>query len=496
MLRTTSRIVLVLVSLVSGLNVDAQDAGRKPKKQAAATTTGRNAPPPSVFYTDVPERAFDIILCRPTDKSVTASIVAYAPMEGYIEYGLTDASLDSRTKAKPFAPQEPQTFELAGLQPGTRYCYRLLWKRPDAQDFAADEIHSFQTQRAPGTPFVFTIQADSHLDTANGGAIYERALRSELSDTPDFVIDLGDTFMTDKRGNAFREAQAQYFAQRYYLGLLCHSAPMFLVLGNHDGESARRFDGGMDSISGWSHGRRTSLFPNPIPSAFYSGNAIRLEPLGYLQDYYAWRWGDAQFIVLDPYWFSQEQNGRSKDPWDKSLGREQYVWLRETLERSDAAFIFVFIHNLVGGVDDVMRGGAEAARLFEWGGLDRNGESQFAARRPGWEEPIHDLLKRNGVAVVFHGHDHFFARQELDGIVYQLVPQPSHPGGRDLTSFANKYGYISGDFLSSPGYLRVAIDASTAKITYAHLAGTQGESSAVKPPEAVYEYEVRARKPR
>jgi len=31
----------------------------------------------------------------------------------------------------------------------------------------------------------------------------------------------------------------QYLAQRFYFGQLCHSAPLFLVLGNHDGESPR-----------------------------------------------------------------------------------------------------------------------------------------------------------------------------------------------------------------------------------------------------------------
>ena len=31
-------------------------------------------------------------------------------------------------------------------------------------------------------------------------------------------------------------------------------------------------------------------------------------------------------------------------------------------------------------------------------------------------------------SIVFHGHDHLYARQDLDGIVYQEVPQPGTPG--------------------------------------------------------------------
>ena len=39
------------------------------------------------FRTDVPERPYDIVLGNPTDKSVTASVLAYWPTEGYIEFG-------------------------------------------------------------------------------------------------------------------------------------------------------------------------------------------------------------------------------------------------------------------------------------------------------------------------------------------------------------------------------------------------------------------------
>ena len=35
------------------------------------------------------------------------------------------------------------------------------------------------------------------------------------------------------------------------------------------------------------------------------------------------------------------------------------------------------------------------------------------------------LLVANKVNIVFHGHDHLFVKQDLDGIVYQEVPQPS-----------------------------------------------------------------------
>ena len=45
------------------------------------------------------------------------------------------------------------------------------------------------------------------------------------------------SFMTGKYRGRIEDTREQYLAQRHYFGLLCHSAPLFHVLGNHDGEN-------------------------------------------------------------------------------------------------------------------------------------------------------------------------------------------------------------------------------------------------------------------
>jgi len=40
-----------------------------------------------------------------------------------------------------------------------------------------------------------------------------------------------------------------------------------------------------------------------------------------------------------------------------------------------------------------------------------------------------------------------FVKQELDGIIYQEIPQPS----------AAEYGYINGDVIAGTGHLRVTV---------------------------------------
>ena len=241
--------------------------------------------------------------------------------------------------------------------------------------------------------------------------------------------------------------------------------PLFLVLGNHDGESPRGRGSDSDSLAVWSNLMRKRYFPNPVPDSFFTGNATKHPEAGLLQDYYAWEWSDALFVVLDPFWFTQNQRGQS-DNWKHTLGAEQYQWLKRTLEASKAKFKFVFIHHLVGGADNQCRGGSEAAPFYEWGGRNADGSDGFKQNRPGWPAPIHQLLVQNKVSIVFHGHDHFYAKQDLDGIVYQEVPQPGYPGNGRPPRSATEYGYVNGTILGSSGHLRVVVSANQAAVDY------------------------------
>jgi len=77
---------------------------------------------------------------------------------------------------------------------------------------------------------------------------------------------------------------------------------------------------------------------------------------------------------------------------------------------------------------------------------------------------------QNRVAIVFHGHDHLYARQELDGIIYQEVPQPGNEGGVRVPRHAAEYGYQSGTILGGSGHLRVTVSARGSRIEYVRCA--------------------------
>jgi hypothetical protein len=123
------------------------------------------------------------------------------------------------------------------------------------------------------------------------------------------------------------------------------------------------------------------------------------------------------------------------------------------------------MHHLAGGETPEGRGGAEASHFFEWGGKEVDGRDTFAERRPGWSAPIHALLVRHGASIVFHGHDHLYAQQERDGVIYQLVPQPGH-SRFDNTRSALEYGYKSGVIQGASGILRVSVSPERSRVEY------------------------------
>ncbi|MCU0784032.1 MAG: metallophosphoesterase [Verrucomicrobia bacterium] len=294
--------------------------------------------------------------------------------------------------------------------------------------------------------FVFTITADSHLDDHTDRVFYQQTLKRAAADKPVFHIDLGDTFMSEKLTNCAVAAQ-QYLDQRRYFDLL--GTTVHLVIGNHDGESGRYLDDTTNKLATWSRAMRLRYFPEP------------LAPDG--RNYYAWSHSNALFVVLDPFWFTPRAR-RNDDNWHRTLGKAQYDWLKHSLEAGEAKFKFVFIHHLVGGADRQGRGGSEVAPFYEWGGKNADGSDGFAQHRPGWTAPIHQLLLTNHVSAVFHSHDHLYAKQELDGIVYQEVPQPGDPNGS--TRSAAEYGYKSGVILGNSGYLRVTVSPQQAKVEF------------------------------
>lgn len=437
------------------------------------------------------------LLGKPTDSSITINIVPDSTIEYHYQYGTSSGVYTGQTSNYTAAGGQPHEIVITGLSANTKYYYRMRYHAPgDAMDdWVVRTEHTFHTQRAEGEEFVFTVTSDSH---ANLNTNEQNAMTNILNDNPDFHIDLGDTFMIDNTTSQ-TSVNSKYLAFRdpLYFDKIGSSVPIFLSSGNHEEEEGWNLDDTPFSIGVGSIQARKSFFPTPIdegPGGFYSGNTDPLARIDeatygdeYREDYYAWEWGDALFIVIDPFQYTMNlpytpaAGEGSDDPvtgdqWSWTLGNQQYNWLKETLENSNAKYKFVFSHQMLGGIPrgisgvgaGYVRGGAEAAAYFEWGGKNADGSEGFASHRPGWEAPIHQLFVENGVSAYFHGHDHQYVYETRDGIVYQEVPSPGMTGsgfsGIYTEGAYSEYSTIK--ILPNSGHLRITVNPVEATVEY------------------------------
>ena len=408
------------------------------------------------------------LLGRIADRSVTVNVAPVQAMELYLEYGVNRGEYMARTSAVTTPAATPVHVVIDKLEPDTQYYYRLRYRNAGVSTpFAQGEERRFHTRRPRGSTFTFALQFDPHMDENSDAEVYRTTLRNQLAANPDFMIDLGDTTMSDKLQPITESAIVDRFRlMRSFYDVSSHSVPLFLALGNHEGEWGRQLTASGANVAVWNTIHRKKYFPNPIPDAFFSGDP-KVEPLvGQREAWYAFEWGDALFVILDPYWNRPVPPEVSGD-WSLTLGRTQYDWLQQTLENSTAKFKFVFAHNLIGGRDlnGPMRGGVETAKYLEWGGYNMDETWGFDRARPGWPMPVHQLLVQNKVTAFFHGHDHLYAKQELDGVIYQEGPQPS-ARNVNLGNRAIDYSYTSGTILGGTGYIKVTVSPDGVKAEY------------------------------
>ena len=408
------------------------------------------------------------LLGRPTDSSMTINVLFNQSVDVYWEYGTSSGVYTNTINTSVANSNTPLVAVFSNLIPNTKYFYRTRYRiNGSSSSYLASAEHTFYTQRASGSTFTFTVEADEHLYDYGSSTLYKYTLQNEALDMPDFMISLGDIFGDDHYPLTITssECNSLHLAYRAALGNICHSVPFYVCLGNHEGEKQYYLDSmPPNNLAVWSTIWRNYYYPNPVPNNFYSGNTISEGyGIGEPADYYAWTWGDALFVVLDAYRFDCYNTPLVAKPnsWDWTLGLTQYTWLKNTLENSKAKYKFVFAHHVSGE----SRGGIVPAQLYEWGGLNKvGGTNQFATNRPGWAKPIHQLFVDNGVNIFFQGHDHLFAHEVLNNVVYQEVPMAA-----DSTyikgMLANASAYTS-DTMNASGHMRVTVSPSCVKVDY------------------------------
>ncbi len=403
-----------------------------------------------------------IILGRPTDNTVTASVLFSQAMDFECVYGLKAGTYTDTIPPRASLANVPDLVLFTNLKPDTRYFYQIHYATHGSSNYSSTSEYTFHTQRRPGSSFRFLVEADEHLYDKKGVRdMYKITLDNEARDSADFLLSLGDIFGDDHTPTTTTSDDMKALHKDYvqYLSAVCHSMPFYVCLGNHEGENGYYLkQNPPNNIAVYGTLWRKYYYPNPMPNNFYTGNAVS-EGFGIdlPANYYAWTWGDALFVVLDVY-RDCDVNEKPTN-WDWSLGKVQYDWLKQTLAGSSAAHKFVFCHHNRGQG----RGGIAVAPGFEWGGYD-NGKWKFDTMRPGWDMPIHQLMVKYGVNIFFQGHDHLYAREELDGIVYQEVPMPAD-STYTIGVLANADAY-KGLTLDGTGHIRVDVNPTSATVDF------------------------------
>lgn len=241
--------------------------------------------------------AGSILLGRPTDQSITANVLFDQATEFYLEYGLQSGVYPVQTNSFLNATGVPREVVITGLLPDARYYYRLRSRTGGATAYSASPEYTFHTQRAVGSGFTFTLEADEHLYDKKGVAsLYEICLQNQSLDHPDFMLSLGDIFGDDHYPDSITSGELDTLHRNYrpFLDRICHSVPFYVCLGNHEGENDYYLSQNPpNNLAVWGTQWRQYYYPNPEPNGFYSGNTT-FEPfgIGYPENYYAWQWGD------------------------------------------------------------------------------------------------------------------------------------------------------------------------------------------------------------
>lgn len=335
----------------------------------------------------------------------------------------------------------------------------------DARPEAVAETHdlfrgSVVTQRPPGESFSFAMISDTHIaprrvhsgdlsvvDSAETTLMQVGELL--LENSPDFLINLGDMLDFHQFGFNAPPPDGQWTRWGYlnYRRLLLDSLghlPHFAVIGNWDGENGNF---SAEQIA-YSREQRLRYLPGPEPSTYgFEGSPH--------EDYYAFTWGDASFVVLNVMTYTPTSHALDTidgqaDDW--TLGGEQLAWFQRTLEQLSTRWRFVLIHHTVGGA----AGDADNAAYGRGGGQ---------AAGVGEQALVHDLMQEFDVQVFFYGHDHVFTDMVVDGIHYTLPGSAGAPWKfpREETGYAEQW--------EDSGFAEVDVSAASLNVRFVNVEG-------------------------
>lgn len=423
------------------------------------------------------------IIGNVTGNTALVNIVGSTRNEYIIKWGTSPDPTKFRRELK-LEGRGSMTAELRKLKREIRYYYQVGIRQPGQVGYNYSPVHSFITQRRPGSGFSIVLLADGHLVGNVGRSKHwdnlAQSVELAAAEDIDFVVFLGDEVCIDGSGaresservtSNQAETKARYALWRQIYAPLLASKPAFLALGNHDGEAGfyavEKREDATFYWQRWGTVARKKYILNPRHNTYSEGG----ENEGWvgpqddpafggagegnrspLENYYAWSWGDALFVVLDPFRYSIE---RPNDPLMWTLGESQLEWLETILSESKRKHKFIIAHHLVGGAP-------WSADTTKPGGYGRGG-AEFS--HLGEQEIIHQLMKRHGAQFFLYGHDHIFRASKRDNINYICCGRHGSTSKRwwGNVGWREIYG---DDFDALVGYTLIDVKPDSVRVRY------------------------------
>lgn len=253
------------------------------------TASGILYPEKLHFTTTAPHLAF------PTSNSIRIFWETDRPAAARVQWGPSRA-LENEIDV-PHNGERAQTATITGLEPNTRYYYRVLVESDDGSTLDS-QLLAFRTAVEPGDPVVFAAISDTEARPHVNARLAELLWR----ETPHLLVNAGDLTDGGKQGHRF-EWTHEYFAG---MGAFMARTPVLPVMGN-----------GEDDFVWFTH-------YHALPENSRS--------------YYDYQYGDVHFIVLDSN--LDEDEGRDAD-----FRTRQKAWFEQRLQSSDALWTVVSFHH-------------------------------------------------------------------------------------------------------------------------------------------------------
>ncbi len=400
------------------------------------------------------------LLFAPTDESVSVSVIVREGNRGLLRLALRDPDRG------PWVIQRPPTllgedvaeWRVGGLRSAEEREYSVFF-----EDFEGRSVELFRgtliPRRPAGQSFSFALITDSHLFTQDLVGEPELTLEQVAENiwntaSPDFLVHLGDILDFHQYGFNLPPPDESaprhgYLSYRERLGDLLGNTNHFMVIGNWEGENGSYTE---EEIAR-SRGQRLLYMPGPEPTTYAEGGSLD-------EDYYAFTWGDALFIVLNVMTYTPTAHRLSYAtglPDDWTLGDEQMGWLEETLAAAGAKWRFLLIHHPVGG-----EAGDPSNSAYGRGG----GRAAYI----GEQALVHELMMSYGVQVMFYGHDHVFTDMIVDKVHYTLPGSAGAPSNWRFSSSVT--GYEEGTYWTDAGHGLVEVTPESVEV---RLIGITGE---------------------